>query len=241
MSGHTCPNGHQSSMGDWCDMCGTAISATVDGLPDAAQLSGVAKTVLSGGTRTCANCSEENPADGLFCEVCGADFTTGELPPVVPGTAGGNLGANAAAGGAVADVAAGVEWVAEVWVDPDWYQTRRTDDTAPCPTPGMPSVVGLLGGGVVIGRESSTAHPDVSCGADPGVSRQHARLSFDSGRWFVEDLSSTNGTFIGVTVGQLPDKQIVAGHRIELADNSRVYVGAWTRIVVRAAIGDERN
>jgi 3',5'-cyclic-nucleotide phosphodiesterase len=30
----------------------------------------------------------------------------------------------------------------------------------------------------------------------PGISRQHARLDFDGRSWTVEDLQSTNGTFL---------------------------------------------
>jgi pSer/pThr/pTyr-binding forkhead associated (FHA) protein len=39
-----------------------------------------------------------------------------------------------------------------------------------------------------------------SCNAplsDEYISTQHARLRFQDGRWFVEDLGSTNGTYIG--------------------------------------------
>jgi len=31
---------------------------------------------------------------------------------------------------------------------------------------------------------------------DPAVSKQHARLYFSEGKWFVEDLNSSNGTYV---------------------------------------------
>jgi pSer/pThr/pTyr-binding forkhead associated (FHA) protein len=31
---------------------------------------------------------------------------------------------------------------------------------------------------------------------DPAVSKQHARLYFSGGKWFVEDLNSSNGTYV---------------------------------------------
>jgi len=44
---------------------------------------------------------------------------------------------------------------------------------------------------VVLGRESS----DIVL-RDPAVSRRHAELYFDNGRWMVRDLESSNGTFV---------------------------------------------
>ena len=40
-------------------------------------------------------------------------------------------------------------------------------------------------------------HPNCSLTiSQPSVSRRHARLWFDQGVWFVEDLQSSNGTFV---------------------------------------------
>lgn len=45
---------------------------------------------------------------------------------------------------------------------------------------------------ITIGRDPAcNLHLD-----DPTISAQHARLSFHHGQWWVEDLSSTNGTFV---------------------------------------------
>jgi hypothetical protein len=149
--------------------------------------------------------------------------------------------------GAGAPVAAGanfspdipLEWVAEVWVDPDWYAGQDAEE--PMPSPGLPSVVPLLHKSALIGRVSTSRNitPDIDCTSDTGVSRRHAQLSTDGRRWFVEDLGSSNGTFIGPASGPLPEDPIAVGPRTELDGDDRIYVGAWTRIVVRRATEDE--
>ncbi len=45
---------------------------------------------------------------------------------------------------------------------------------------------------IIIGRD-----PSCDCAIDSNtVSKHHARLSFDRGQWWVEDLGSTNGTLL---------------------------------------------
>jgi hypothetical protein len=58
------------------------------------------------------------------------------------------------------------------------------------PTPG--AVYPLEGEQLMIGRDSSNA---VAIN-DAEVSRRHARLTFQGGKYVIEDLGSTNGTFI---------------------------------------------
>jgi hypothetical protein len=136
--------------------------------------------------------------------------------------------------------ASALVWVAEVWVDPDWYGTQESDE--PCPSAGMPMVMPLWDQSVLVGRRSVSRniHPQVDCGADHGVSRRHAQLTTDGQRWWAEDLQSSNGTFVSPAGAPLPDNPIPAGQRIEFAPGDRLYVGAWTRIVVRKATPDEQ-
>src|SRR5260221_14397527 len=47
-----------------------------------------------------------------------------------------------------------------------------------------------LGEALVVGR----AHPADAVAADPGLSRKHARFSWEEDGFSVEDLGSTNGT-----------------------------------------------
>lgn len=140
-----------------------------------------------------------------------------------------------AAGGAASEF----EWLAEVWIDPDWYQTQEAED--PCPSPGLPIIVPLRHRSVLLGRVSSSknTNPEIDLSSDPGVSRRHAQLTTDGSRWFVEDLGSSNGTFVGSAAGPLPEKALAVGPKTELDDDDRLYVGAWTRVVVRRATPDE--
>lgn len=239
--------------------------------------------------RACPNCGAQAMPGALFCEDCGYDFTTGQLPrtdppplippagmtappplsvdlapagpsavvpPPVPATGSGPVpatGADPAGTTPAGTTPAGttpagttpaqegpVDWVAEVWVDPEWHAAQEV--TEPCPSPGMPVVVPLRGTTQLIGRRSASRniHPQIDVGADTGVSRRHAQLTTDGQRWWVEDLQSSNGTFVGTAGGALPDTPVPPGQRTELQDDARVYVGAWTRIVVRSATDDER-
>jgi hypothetical protein len=216
----------------------------------------------------CPNCHTENPDGALFCEACGYDFTTGAMPrdpagasgaddATADGTGGGagsaddgpdggaTSGPAAAAAGpsgteaAWAQAVEPFDWLAEVWVDPDWYQTQEAED--PCPSPGLPIIMPLRHRSVLLGRVSTSrnTHPEIDLSSDPGVSRRHAQLTTDGSRWFVEDLGSSNGTFVGPASGPLPERAIAVGPKTELGDDDRLYVGAWTRVVVRRATPDE--
>ena len=271
MPTYTCPDGHTSQSGDYCDVCGLPIQAgagssaagpsvgssaasaaggagTPSSLPPplprsagshaavpASSASSLSLDAPAAATRTCPNCSTDNPADALFCENCGYDFTTGQLPrPLAPPDPG--------SGQAVPPAAAPdgtAEWVAEVWIDPDWYVAQGVTD--PLPSAGEPAVVPLAERTVLVGRTSTSRniHPQIDCSADSGVSRRHAQLSTDGQRWWVEDLQSSNGTYVGGAGEPLPTTPVPPGQRVELADDDRVYVGAWTRIVVRRAAQGE--
>jgi hypothetical protein len=194
-----------------------------------------------------------NTADALFCEGCGYDFTTGTMPREATSTNALDLGAAPApapAGAAQPAVpdpvppstapAVDVEWVAEVWVDPDWYAEQASDER--CPSPGLPMVVPLRTQSLLIGRSSKSRniHPEIECSSDIGVSRRQAQLTTDGQRWWVEDLQSANGTYVGAASAPLPTDGLTPGQRRELALDDRIYIGAWTCIVVRRATPEEQ-
>lgn len=131
------------------------------------------------------------------------------------------------------------QWVVEVWIDPDWYAAQQPED--PMPSAGLPGLVVLRERSVLVGRPSVSRgiHPQVDCGADTGVSRRHCQLSTDGQRWWVEDLQSSNGTYVSPAGEPLPTEPVPAGQRRELADGDRVYLGAWTRLVIRKALPGE--
>jgi len=186
----------------------------------------------------------------LFCENCGYDFTTGSLPvarePTGPAAADGAVAGSVQAGRDGSEPAPStpspegpITWVAEVWVDPDWYDAQSPED--PMPSVGPPVLVPLRERSVLVGRPSASRgiRPQVDCGADSGVSRRHCQLNTDGQRWWVEDLQSANGTYVSQSGAALPIDPIPAGQRREVADDDRIYLGAWTRIVIRRALPGE--
>ena len=238
-----CPAGHTSASEDYCDVCGMPIdqsAAAAPGSPPPPTDPPTQAPTQAPAGQSCPNCSTVNLPDALFCENCGYDFTTQSMPrPLTPPQAPGSDGAVAPPGQAPA--AETFDWVAEVWIDPAWYQLQESPD--PIPSPGLPEVIPLRGSSLLVGRTSNSRniHPEIDCESDSGVSRRQAQLTTDGRRWWVEDLDSANGTFVGSASGALPEDPIPVGVKRELAVDERVYVGAWTRLVIRPATDEERD
>ena len=82
---------------------------------------------------------------------------------------------------------------------------RKSSRTTPAPPPRGPSQlvvtegglsgtrIGLTGAPVLIGR----ANDSTLVLTDDYASTRHARISLQDGMWIVEDLGSTNGTYLG--------------------------------------------
>lgn len=227
MTAGTCPQGHPSTSADYCDVCGAPMGDV--GSPGDVGGSGSAAAAA----KACPNCQTENAGDALFCESCGYDFTTGAMPRKVTAPVPTPAPTPASA--------VPLQWVVEVWVDPDWYDEQDSDET--CPSPGLPAVIPLPGRSALVGRasQSRNIHPEVDCSTDVGVSRRQAQLTSDGSRWWVEDLNSSNGTFVGSSSGPLPTQPLTPGARRELTEGDRVYVGAWTRLVVRRTTEQEQT
>src|SRR6202007_3125065 len=93
-----------------------------------------------------------------------------------------------------------------------------TRDMPPLSTPQGPHAgqrFALDGAGTLIGRQ-----PDVAVYLDSlSVSRHHARVVCQQGAWYIEDLGSSNGTYLnGVRV---------AG-RTPLAESDELRIGPYT-------------
>lgn len=236
MSTTTCPNGHDSADPDWCDTCGAKMGGTPSASPSPTTppLTTPPVTTLSptavtsgAGPVTCPHCTELNPVDALFCEVCGYDFTTGQSP--VPTESSAPM--------AVEPVDSAVGWIAVIEVDQQWYGLKGTLADQACPKASS-STVPLSNHTALIGRSSASRglRPEIALDADTGVSRRHAQFVRDGDNLTVVDLSSTNGTYV-VTGDALPDDAtaaLVPGVPTELRDGDRVYLGAWTRLTVRS-------
>ena len=255
-----CPAGHTSQSDDYCDVCGMPIEAgTATGEaatpPPPTDAPSQAAEQTSRPAQSCPNCGTPNVADALFCEACGYDFTTGTMPrPASPpeeqrATSESTDADRAAAIDAPdADQAAAIQapdagsfdWVAEVWIDPEWYEAQESPD--PLPSAGLPEIVPLQATSVLVGRTSKSRniHPEIDCDLDSGVSRRQCQLTTDGTRWWVEDLDSANGTFVGSAAGGMPTDPVPVGVKRELTTDDRVYVGAWTRLVIRPATDEEK-
>ena len=253
-----CPSGHHSTATDFCDTCGLPLpiaAATPVPPPAVVPLQAPAAMV-------CPACGTPNVAEALFCEACGHDFIGGtqpsasaveaasdapgepDLPPDIAdeavSTFVGEGGEPLGSAESPSPAAPKVQWIAELWIDPDWYADQGSTD--PLPSPGLPDIVPLVKDTNLIGRISTSRniYPEIDCELDTGCSRRHARLTTDGTRWWIEDLESANGTFLGTAAGPLPAMPIPRG-KVELAPDQRIYLGAWTRIVVRRATGDEQE
>jgi hypothetical protein len=243
-----CPVGHSSLAQDYCDVCGLPIDSTT-AAPATSPPTHAGNN--QPGQQPCPNCGAANSVDALFCENCGYDFTTGTMPrPLVadgPPDAtrvdqiqpAQTAPAPTIGNGSTAS-AETFDWVAEVWIDPGWYEAQQSPD--PMPSPGLPAVVPLRSKSILIGRTSRSRniHPEIDCDPDSGVSRRQTQLTTDGSRWWVEDLDSANGTFVAPATDPIPADPIPVGVKQELAPDDRVYVGAWTRIVIRRATEDEK-
>lgn len=229
-----CPDGHQTDQTDFCSTCGLPIGEAPDEVTPVRDI-------------TCPQCGTKNVSDALFCESCGLDFTASEPTNTTPGLVSVPVDTPADQPPTApkeqpdlteASEAQPVEWVAELWIDPDWYAVQGSTD--PMPSVALPDIVPLVKASNLIGRHSHSrgVMPEIDCDLDTGCSRRHAIVTHDGARWWIEDLDSANGTFVGGAAGPLPAMPIPSG-RVELAAGQRIYVGAWTRIVLRKATAEE--
>jgi hypothetical protein len=264
----TCPSGHDSTSDDYCDVCGLPISDTgptptpageapAGDAPAAPPEPDDVPTPAAPSSATCPNCSAVNPENALFCEACGYDFTTGQAPrppspldldapaatPAAPPAGENPADLEPPTSEAQPSIAPPLAeaWVAEVWIDPDWYADQDSSD--PLPSAGVPTVVPLKSTSTLVGRTSRSRniHPDIDLTTDNGISRRHCQFTTDGKRWWVEDLGSSNGTYVGGPIGPLPADPLTPGEKREIAPDERIYLGAWSRIVIRKAAPGELN
>ena len=232
----TCPAGHVSESTDYCDTCGAAIVSEPPGPALVTTEAPAPGTGPESGTISpCPNCGAPAGVDDAFCEVCGIDFATGELPtanvPVVQ--AGAAPGSGSASG--AAPTSNGDLWVVVVEADRAFYEGNESPDVPlPFPEGRGAREVPLKTDEILIGRRSDSRgiFPDIDLGApndDPGVSRRHAILRRKpDGSWVLIDQNSTNGTRVSGAAAPL-----AAGEERPLLNGDQILVGAWTRITLK--------
>jgi hypothetical protein len=213
-----CPScGAQSATADYCDTCGAPLA------PPAASAAPVdAPAPPSAPAPVCPNCGAARTPDDAFCEGCGLDFATGQMP-VAP----------APSAAAPSGVPSG--WTAVIEADRVFFDSNEAEGATAIAFPDAlgPREVPLTGDEVVIGRRSEAKgfFPGIDLSApvaDPGVSHRHAALRRQAdGSWALVDEMSTNGTWLNGS-----DKPVDHGVLTALRDGDRINVGSFTSITI---------
>jgi len=150
------------------------------------------------GPPTCPACGTEVEAGDAFCSACGYALQAPLKPAEAP-----------AAPPVAAPVAAGPRLVI-------------ADSGAEIPLPAEAEIL--------VGREDpvSGIYPQVDLtphgGEEGGVSRQHARIIVEGGSYFVEDLDSTNFTFVN-------KQKLASKTRQPVADGDEIRFGRITAVL----------
>ena len=227
----TCPSCQaESTAADYCDTCGANLdppesAARAGGSPssDTLTLAGVSAPagpgLVAAGFR-CRNCDAARSPDDAFCEVCGLDFTTDEMPEAPP----------------PAQPIQARQWAVVIAADRNFYEGNRAEAAEPLPFPDAlaPREVPLTGTEMVVGRsdEARGAFPDIDLSRpvrDPCVSRRHAVLRRQpDGSWTLIDEGSANGTWLNDNPAP-----VTPGEPVVLHEGDRILLGAFTVLTLR--------
>jgi hypothetical protein len=224
-----CPEGHDSTSTDFCDVCGLALSGAPAASSAAAPAASSAPAAVAEPDETCPECGE--PRTGRFCEGCSYDFVAGAGH--APVASARPVPVAAAPGG----------WTAIVRADREYFDAVQQQDGPDIPTITFPQycpdrLFVLSGKEMRIGRTSRSRGltPEIDLTGppqDPGISHLHAMLlAQDDGGWALVDPGSTNGTTIN------DDPQPIANDvPVPVKDGDRIHLGAWTTITLQAPPG----
>jgi FHA domain len=176
---------------------------------------------------TCDRCKTENLDGSQYCDECGAPLRPNGRPSPVQrkpasGNAAGSNGNHAPSPGApefaAGRVSAGLSFSA--------LRTAAKPHARLIIEKGRSTGKQFMLSDVEsqIGRWDADGgiFPDVDLDTDDPeakVSRRHARITLSNGQYFVEDLGSTNGTFIN------RGKRLPPGQRQALCDGDEIIVG----------------
>ncbi len=240
----TCPAGHDSASGDFCDVCGMRIGGSVSSAAAARTAGrGAQPTAPSAGEPAAPSCPRCGAvSSGRFCESCGFAFDTGqapESPPVAAAIAAGEGAVQPSTGaGSVPAPGGQAGWTAVVASDRAYYESVIAAEGPDAASIEFPAYCPerrfqLAGPEMRIGRHSASRGlgPEIDLTgppADPGVSRLHAvLLAQPDGSWAILDPGSENGTPVN-------GSEVGTGVLVPLHDQDQIHVGAWTVITVHA-------
>ncbi len=135
-----CPNGHDSKDPEWCDTCGAPLQGGIGAASVAATVAPYATSAAGAGTGSgtgaaasgavtmCPACGDANPESNLFCESCGLDFVTGQLPPPVvtpdPALAAPVDPTGPLVPATPVDLGVDLGWSATLTIDKDWFAAK---------------------------------------------------------------------------------------------------------------------
>ena len=93
---------------------------------------------------------------------------------------------------------------------------------------------------VRLGRDDSN---DICLGGDSGVSGSHAKITFDSGNWFLEDCGSTNGTFLRTDQAfeRIRAKTKLASEQLVKLGRSQILVSIGTEAQETVIVSNEQQ
>jgi len=173
----------------------------------------------------CARCETENDKSAQYCDECGSPLkNAGKLD--APGQSAGSTTLEKESDAsvyAVEQVISGASWVKEI------------GNSNPAAKPARAKLI--IERGRTAGKEfpldaaemnigrwdaDNGIFPDVDLDSDDPeakVSRRHARILREDNRFLIEDLGSTNGTFVN------RGRRLLPGSRQQLEDGDEIIVG----------------
>ncbi|SDH00809.1 FHA domain-containing protein [Nonomuraea jiangxiensis] len=212
----TCPQGHPSGADDYCDVCGTQMTAAPQPAPP--QPAAPPPAAGTPAEEACPIC--RTPRAGQFCEVCGHDYN---------GPAGSSVPPRG--------LSSGARWEAVTAADRAYYEKVIAEGGPDAGSVAFPPYCpersfALYGEQVRIGRRSKARNvtPEIDLTGppeDPGVSHLHAvLLAQPDGTWTIVDPGSSNGT-------QVNGKPVRVNVPVRVGPGDRIHLGAWTVITIR--------
>jgi len=189
---------------------------------------------------TCESCRSENWDGAQFCDECGASLPRPVATARPPEPAARPNGSTPTAGGDNGRPAS-VVFPEPTPVTASAGAAGRAPSVAPDSARGAAAATAhavlTINRGRAAGKEfpvhedeayigrwdaDSGIFPDVDLDADDPeakVSRRHARITRRGGQYFIEDLGSTNGTFVN------RGRRMLTGDRQPLADGDEIIIG----------------